>query len=74
VQHVLSAIGIPLSVLAALAEKQWQAVPKEPTDAMRRAGEMDGHIFDSVMRPLPCFATSRWSEMLAAAPPEPEGE
>lgn len=61
-QHAFEATGIPLSVLAALFDKTWVAVPKEPTLNMVEAARENA---------ADCFGDI-WREMHTVAPAEPE--
>lgn len=68
IKQGLVATGIPLSVLAALADGTWQAVPKDLTEGMQTAGEDE--LFN-----VSGFAVGHeniYQAILAAAPAEPE--
>jgi hypothetical protein len=49
----------------------WRLVPEEPTEAMQKAGAI---VTEALGGRITTWATNRWAEMLAAAPPSPGPE
>lgn len=74
VRRAITALGIPLPTLAALADGRWQAVPGigQGTDEMAHAmSRLDGYDRDRDMPTLQRWL-DYWDAALAAAPRTPE--